>query len=212
MATQYTLPDGTKITKPDLADTADITVINTSMQNLANNVTNLNNAIYGGTVPTNTNLNDVVNPAFYLLSMNYTYTNLPPQQIYSMLVCRSSDTANLVVQFGIGTDYIYYRARTSATSWVSWHKLDLYGHGWIEGCDLNDLSSPGTYGLSSGKTYQHLPTGEGSGILEVIAPTSNATYITQRLTIIDRFYIRYKYLSNGASWGSWYKFTGTVVT
>lgn len=197
--------------KPATSDNINVNDINSNMDKIDTYCKDLHDYKYAGTLPTNTDLNDAVDPGFYLLSMNFTYTNLPPQQAYSMLILRPSTTANVVVQIGIGTEYIYYRMRTSATNWDSWHKFDLFGRGWIAGCDLNTLTEPGTYGISSNNTYQHLPTGEGAGILEVIAPTSGATYITQRLNIVDRFYVRYKYLSSGASWGPWYKFTGTYI-
>lgn len=197
--------------KPATTDNININDINSNMDKVDTYCKNLSDAKYAGVVSDNTDLNTLVEPGFYLLSVGYTYINLPPQVAYSILVYRPYATSNVVVQFTIGTDYIYYRMRTSATNWNSWHKLDLYGHGWIDGCDINDLTFPGTYGISASKTYQHLPTGEGSGILEVIVPTSNTTYVLQRLTIIDRFYIRYKYLSSGASWGAWYKYQGVAV-
>ena len=197
--------------KPATSDNAKISDLNSNMDTIDTYCKNLNDHVYGGTVPTQTDLNTVINPAFYLLSVNNVYFNLPPQQIYSMFVTRPYTTANVVFQLGIGTNYIFFRVRTSETDWDPWHKIDNFGHGWIAGCDLNTLIEPGVYGISSGQTYTNLPTGETSGILEVLPPTAASSYVVQRLTIINRFFIRYKYLTSGSAWGPWYKFEGTAV-
>ena len=43
--TTSALPDGTKLTKPAYTDSADIAVINTNMDNIANNINSLNSNI-----------------------------------------------------------------------------------------------------------------------------------------------------------------------
>ena len=212
MATTYTLPDGSLLTKPALTDTADIEVINTSMQNLANNITNLDKFVYGGTLPNNTDLNSVIDPGYYLMSSNYTYTNVPSawKNYYSVLVLRTSRSATAVMQISIGARSVWVRTRTSATNWEAWAQLDNGGAGWINSnYDLNNLTDGGTYGLGTNYTFQHMPTSVTSGYLTVFNPSISGTYVVQRLqTSSGVFYTRVR---SNSTWGSWYKFTGTAV-
>ena len=166
MATTYTLPDGSVLTKPALSDTADITVINTSMQNLANNITNLDKYIHSGALANNTDLNTVGTAGHYLLSSSYTYVNAP-SSVYFLIVSRSTSDNTTIFQLCYGTEVCAFRFRISATTWSAWRyvaveaKSGSYSQtvgcmacGYVSNTNITDmyLEVPVYYKIPSGKT------------------------------------------------------------
>lgn len=77
-------------------------------------------SLMAGTVPNNTDLNSVVTPGYYLLSVNYTYTNMPTGAA-TMLVLKTSMSASAILQvcYGVGRAPCH-RFRTDATTWSAW--------------------------------------------------------------------------------------------
>lgn len=74
-----------------------------------------------GTLPNNTDLNDVSTPGYYLLASGNTYSNRP-SGMNNLIVFISSYTSNVVFQMGAKTDgHLYIRFRTGATTWGSWY-------------------------------------------------------------------------------------------
>ena len=197
--------------KPAGTENINISDINGNMDIIDGAVVDLINMHYGSALPNGTDLNNATDIGFYTLSTSSTYGNMPDRTVYGLMVIKSSASATAIYQIAIGTEAIYVRIRTNSTNWTSWKPIDRYGYGWLESCDLDTVLTPGSYGLDSINTYQHIPTGVSSGLLEVIAVSTRDTYVWQRITNLSGIYVRWRSVSSGTSWGSWYKFTGTAV-
>ena len=76
-------------------------------------------SMMGGTLPNGTDLNTLISPGFYLLSSNWTYTNMPTGAA-AVLVLRSSTTALFVVQIAFGLSNPQRRHRTDTNAWSTW--------------------------------------------------------------------------------------------
>ena len=121
-------------------------------------------------------------------------------------------TQHLTVQYSTTTrnrNRTFIRSFLSDT-WTEWVELlQGSGRGFIGAIDLDNVVVPGVYGLSSGTSYTHLPTGFDSGILEVVCPLISGYYAIQRLSIGNKFAMRYRTNSSGSAWTNWSIFTGT---
>lgn len=149
------------------------------------------------------------------LSIARTYPHHPNPGVPTFLsVFNGTDATTYLVQIAWQKDRIFIRKKyeSNGASWGAWQYIQMGGCGWLaSGTNINDITVPGTYGISGNNSYTGLPTGVTSGILEVIAPAATDTYIIQRLTIASAHYERYRSASNGSSFGTWYKYTGTQV-
>lgn len=123
-------------------------------------------------------------------------------------------TQHFTIEYATATIHrgrTFIRACINGT-WEPWREVASSGNGWQgAGRNLDDYFAPGVYGFSAGVTYSGLPTGVTSGILEVICPNPTGTYCMQRLLTTTAVYIRYRNVSSGTEFGSWYKYTGAVV-
>ena len=167
-----------------------------------------------GSLASGTNLNDVVNNCYLLVSGEY--PNHPNPGISTTLLCFESGANGLFnMQIAIQYDVIYirYKGTGGGETWMPWSMFQLSGRGLQpNGTNVDNLTKPGTYGLVASNTYQGtLPTGVTGGILEVIAPAPYDTYVIQRISLGNVKYERYRSASSGMAWGSWYKFTGTLA-
>ena len=169
-----------------------------------------------GTIPDGTDLDTLTEPGKCgYLSINSTYAHHPNSGVATELfVINHGRTATMyITQIAIQVDAIFIRRKfvSYGATWSAWQMFQMAGCGWqASGTNIDNLTKPGTYGLSSGNTYSGtFPSGVSSGILEVIAPAPATTYVFQRLSGNGVIYTRYRSASTGTAWGSWYKFTGT---
>jgi len=150
--TTSALPDGTKLTKPAYTDSADIAVINTNMDNIANNINSLNSNINQFTgVPTDTyngDLNSLLTPGWYLLGSGA--TNTPPHTSTGKLKVEKGGTDNYIRQtyYG-GYNYnIYTRVRYysngSGWLWTDWQEV-TNSQNTMEYIDSGFTSADGRY-------------------------------------------------------------------
>jgi hypothetical protein len=172
--------------------------------------------VYGGNLPSGTNLNDLTETRFWYLTMGGTYTNHPASGIPTTLLVFSQNktTQQFCVQIAVTGERVFIRKQFSSggSGWGAWQLMQMSGCGWQpSGTDLNDLIYPGTYGVSGGSTNKHYPTGVTGGVLTVVNPGTSSAYCIQRLEIGSVIYMRYKGASSGTAFGSWYKYTGTAV-
>lgn len=135
---------------------------------------------------------------------------------YGMCFGYNSAFAQMAILVAGGTEdqrgRIYTRNYTNST-WSAWRPVQMSGGGWLaDGTDLDDMIYPGSYGLSAANTYPNRPTGFTGGILTVVNPGSSGSYCIQRLETTGAIYVRYRNMSSGTAFGSWYKYTGTAVT
>ena len=186
--------------------------------------TKVNNFVNGGMLASNTNLNNVVTSGSYGFTSGNTYSNAPAvttSTLRNLLVYKPGESDSLLVQICFTSQKVFYRFRTSASQWETWKSLDKNGEKWLPTSTyLNNIKTPGTYGLSSANSYYNTPFSYGSElaagndkVLEVIAPTPEEANTMQRIITNDTIYVRYL---SGSSWGSWARyrkdshcFTGT---
>lgn len=73
--------------------------------------------------------------------------------------------------------------------------------GFLSSMDLNELFTPGIYGINGGLTYDNLPSGLTFGTLEVYAPNAeNPDFAIQRLS--SSMGTAYRFYAN-ATWYDW---------
>ena len=87
---------------------------------LSNQIADIEKFTYGGTVPNNTDLNDVSTPGTYTISGNNTHANKPNADCYMLVVFRPSASSNNKVQISFGTQRMYWRfiSNTTVQSWT----------------------------------------------------------------------------------------------
>ena len=82
--------------------------------------------IKGGTIATNTNLNNILNPGVYTLSSSNTYTNMPDSSTAGVMTVLAPFAAGTYQKqiFYRGAIAIYVRTRNdnSGTTWSNWYK------------------------------------------------------------------------------------------
>jgi hypothetical protein len=114
------IAEGLRITTASISNNGNITTSNTSAVSGGgmNNVKSIiDNFIYGGALPNNTDLNDVTTPGFYGLGGSNTYTNKPSSDFYAMLVLRPATGSTNIIQIGFGTSHMYFRINTGSATW-----------------------------------------------------------------------------------------------
>ena len=85
-----------------------------------------------GTIPTNTDLNNVTDIGTYWLNGSYTYTNVPESRSYGLLeVMKQTPTGSIIVQrfhysWNTSTSnrgYVVYERMKPSSSWYPWYKV-----------------------------------------------------------------------------------------
>ena len=194
--------------KPAGTESANIADINNNMDLLDSAYADLNSFRYGGTVPNNTDLNNVTTPGFYLLSTSNTYVNAPDRTAYSLLVLKTSAASTTIYQFCFGN--VQFIGRLKSSSWTPWHNMDRYGDGWQgHGTNIDEMVTPGVYGIDSNTDGGTKPSGVTGGVLVVYAPAHNTSYVAQVLYAASSICFRLRWGSSGTAWNSWYKIPGT---
>lgn len=171
---------------------------------------------YGNTLADGTDLDSLKANKIHYLAIGRTYAHHPASGTPTTLLVFSQSLSTLAfcVQIAITSNQIFirYQGTSSGSVWNPWYCIQKTGNGWqTSGTDLDDLIYSGTYGLSGNSSYSHMPTGVTGGILTVVNPGISGAYCMQRLEVGSTMYIRYRSASSGTAFGSWYKYTGTVV-
>ena len=86
-------------------------------------ISELNTYVHSGTLPNNTDLNDITDSGHYFLSSGNTYTNTPSSTIYILDVEKGSSDSTTIVQVGYASSSCFWRFRTGATTWGTWKEL-----------------------------------------------------------------------------------------
>lgn len=95
----------------------DISNINTAIGNLYN----FKHYYYAGKT---LNINDLINPGYYTLDVNNTYTNAPPRNNYLDFLIVLSNGSNRI-QFWFNSNvYAYFRVCNWGT-WTAWKKISI---------------------------------------------------------------------------------------
>lgn len=87
-----------------------------AIKSLNDALTDTRSLIMSGILPDGTDFNDVVTPGCYFISSSNTYTNTPGT-VYTLCVYRHSLSGTTILQVAWNVNRIYFRFRTSATTW-----------------------------------------------------------------------------------------------
>ena len=189
-------------------------------------------ALKKGTLPNNTNVNDVTEPGFYFLNSNsYSYSGLPSSGTFYYLLVLHSHMDNITyiqIAFYAGMDTYWIRGKKNATSWNSWVKyaslnetikayLSVSGTAILSNSDLDTYTTPGTYVVQSAAVAQSIsncPATFAGGRLEVKTTNSNsASYLKQIYYpggVAPVFYMRC--CDGNSVFQSWRRFSGEVMS
>lgn len=131
---------------------------------------------YKGALPDGTDLNNIQENAFYILSNNRTYPNIPNGLNSGFLIVYKMGSWPLQLFFALHSAVMYKRTKTGAsvTTWDAWapigSSLDTgtlfrYKGTLPDGTDLNDVRENAFYLLADNRTYLNMPSGLTAGFL-----------------------------------------------
>lgn len=122
----------------------------------------------------------VIEPGYYYISSEYDHTNLPKQIDGGLLIVYADPTAtHIETEYRIYQMFISYnnsemfmRNKKGLDGFSDWQELSFVNksislHGILASCDINEVTKPGYYYVSSTNTYTNLPTLNRGGLLIV---------------------------------------------
>ena len=158
-----------------------------------------------GTLPTNSDFNEVDGNTLYQINGNHTYTNCPVQNKNGWLFTYASGTTeNLAIQIFIENDTYKTHFRMNAFgTWLSWVSTGFSSIGTLPtNSDFNDVDGNTLYQINGNHTYTNCPVQNKNGWLFTYASGTTENLAIQIFIENDTYKTHFRMNAFG-TWLSW---------